>query len=137
MLQIVRQQQYSDIVAKLAAQGKTEESIITDPAMHGKRGVPGETLLIIPSWDFDWQRTYRFEEPVILLPGDVILATGYWDNTRFNTGVSDYDKNIPWGQQVDQEMFSSLFIYRTLSDDHPDVITERNKQGHVPDTARR
>ncbi len=132
MLQIVRQQQYQDLVRQLVAEGKTEESIITDPELHGKRGIPAETLLIIPAWDFEWQRTYRFEEPVVLLPGDVILATGYWDNTRFNTGVTNYTSNIPWGQQVDHEMFNTLFIYRTLEEDDPDVIAERQRRENHP-----
>jgi hypothetical protein len=128
LLQIVRKQQYSDLVRRLQAEGKTEESIVTDPELHGKRGIAGETLLLIPVWDFEWQRTYRFEEPVVLLPGDVLVATGYWDNTRFNTGVREHSKNVPWGQQVDQEMFSTLFIYRELEEDDPDVIAEQQRQ---------
>lgn len=135
LMQIVRRDQYADLVSRLEAEGKTEESIITDPEFHGKRGVPGETLLVIPAWDFDWQRTYRFEQPVILLPGDVIVATAYWDNTRFNTGVTDHDRNIPWGEQVEQEMFSSLFIYREMDPDHPDVMAERRRQNRDSETA--
>ncbi len=132
LLQIVRREQYTALVQQLEAEGKTEESLVTDPELHGKRGVPGETLLIIPAWDFEWQRTYKFEKPVVLLPGDVILATGYWDNTQFNTGVTDYSKNIPFGQQVEQEMFTTLFIYRTLENDDPDVIQERARRADHP-----
>ena len=113
------------------AAGKPEESIVSDPQLHGKKGITGETLLMVPVWDFEWQRTYRFEKPVILMPGDVLIATGYFDNTRFNTGVTDYSRNIPWGQQVEQEMFSTLFIYRELEAEDLSIL-QPEKSASVP-----
>lgn len=37
-------------------------------------------LLDIPHWDFDWQSTYTFEEPVTLSEGDTVRITCTWDN---------------------------------------------------------
>ena len=128
LIQIVRRQEYQDLVKRLEAEGKHEEAIVSDPALHGKKGIAGETLLMIPVWDFEWQRTYRFEKPVILMPGDVLVATGYFDNTRFNTGVTNYAKNIPWGQQVEQEMFSTLFIYRELDESDVNALTPQHEK---------
>ena len=131
LIQILRREEYQSLTKQLAAAGKPEESIVSDPQLHGKKGITGETLLMIPVWDFEWQRTYRFEKPVILMPGDVLIATGYFDNTRFNNGVTDYSKNIPWGQQVEQEMFSTLFIYRELEDEDL-ILLQPEKSASVP-----
>ena len=58
----------------------------------------GETLPIIkiPDWDFDWQRTYGFQEPVRFEEGDVWHMTCTWDNPT--------DQDVDWGEGTGDEM---------------------------------
>jgi hypothetical protein len=45
-------------------------------------GTPSEQILIdIPVWDFDWQGSYWFAEPVWLAEGDIINLTCVYDNS--------------------------------------------------------
>jgi hypothetical protein len=74
----------------------------------------GEVLLTIPIWDFNWQRTYEFEGPIVVSAGQALLGTAFWDNTQFNPRNPNADQNVPWGQQVTQEMFNILFLYEEL-----------------------
>ena len=74
----------------------------------------GEVLLTIPIWDFNWQRTYEFEEPVVVSSGQALLGTAFWDNSKYNPRNPDSDQDVPWGQQITQEMFNILFLYEEL-----------------------
>jgi Copper type II ascorbate-dependent monooxygenase, C-terminal domain len=40
-----------------------------------------QCLLNIPQWQFHWQGSYGFANPVRLVPNDLILITCRWDNT--------------------------------------------------------
>ena len=53
-------------------------------------------MVDIPSWDFDWQRSYRFAEPVRVEPGDAITVSCTWDNTT--------DADVTWGDGTGDEM---------------------------------
>lgn len=55
-----------------------------------------DCLLSIPDWDFNWQRTYRFTEPVQVAPGDGIRLSCTWDNTT--------DQDVYWGEGTGDEM---------------------------------
>jgi hypothetical protein len=55
-----------------------------------------ECLLQIDDWDFDWQRTYRFQEPVRLEEGDVWHLGCTWDNPT--------DQDVNWGEGTGDEM---------------------------------
>jgi hypothetical protein len=56
-----------------------------------------QTLLHIPEWDFHWQGTYRYAEPILLRAGDVIRIECAWDN-------SQGDRYIVWGESTTDEM---------------------------------
>jgi len=58
-----------------------------------------QILLDIPNWDFHWQGSYQFQEPVNLSAGDVIEITCVWDNTQ-----SEEPRYIIWGEGTDDEM---------------------------------
>ena len=40
-----------------------------------------ETLMTIPTWDLDWQRTYQLETPLRLTAGTELRAIGHFDNS--------------------------------------------------------
>lgn len=56
-----------------------------------------ETCLArVPSWDFDWQRSYELVEPVDVADGDTIRLTCTWDNPT--------DEDVYWGDGTTDEM---------------------------------
>jgi hypothetical protein len=79
----------------------------------------GEPILTVPVWDFNWQRFYQFKEPILIRPDQALLATAYWDNTKFNPRNPDPDADVPWGQQTIHEMFNTLLLYELLEPDDP------------------
>ena len=86
--------------------------------------VRGEVVFTIPAWDFNWQLTYKFKTPLVVPAGKILLATGYWDNTRLNPRNPDPDVDVRWGQQTVHEMFNTLFVYEELKPDDPRLAQE-------------
>ncbi|HWB75700.1 MAG TPA: hypothetical protein VG755_12115, partial [Nannocystaceae bacterium] len=67
------------------------------------RGDGSETCLLqIPHWDFGWQMAYRFDEPVLVEPGDRLRLTCQWDNSA---GQAD----VNWGEGTGDEMCLAIF----------------------------
>jgi len=63
-------------------------------------GTPqAQTLLEIPQWDFHWQGSYWYQEPIALKKGDVIRITCVWDNTQ-----GDKPRYVTWGEGTQDEM---------------------------------
>ena len=67
----------------------------------GKR----ETLLSVPSYDFNWQTSYRLAEPRRVPAGSWMLCTGAFDNSPRNPHNPDATKRVAWGPQTYNEMF--------------------------------
>jgi hypothetical protein len=95
-------------------------STLQDYSQHD--AIRGETILSVPTWDFNWQRFYQFKEPILIMPDQALLATGYWDNTQYNPRNPDPKMDAPWGQQTIQEMFNTLLLYEVLEPDDPRVL---------------
>lgn len=80
--------------------------------MHelGKRAVAridradgSETCLLdVPRWDFNWQRGYRFVEPILLEAGDALSVDCTWNNTT--------DHDVTWGDGTGDEMCLGTFL---------------------------
>ena len=75
-----------------------------------------QTVLTVPIWDPDWQRTYELKTPMRVLAGTELLATAVFDNSRFNPNNPDPSKEVEWGQQTEDEMFSLRFKYRRANE---------------------
>ena len=56
-------------------------------------------LLDIPRWDFHWQDSYQFVEPVTISFGDVLRMSCVWDNSQ-----SDDPRYVVWGEGTSDEM---------------------------------
>lgn len=95
-------------------------STLQDFAQHD--AIRGETILSVPTWDFNWQRFYQFKEPILIMPDQALLATGYWDNTKYNPRNPDPNVDAPWGQQTVHEMFNTLLLYEVVDSDDPRVL---------------
>ncbi|MFT5434613.1 MAG: hypothetical protein ACI9OJ_005327, partial [Myxococcota bacterium] len=72
-----------------------------------------ECLLEMPQYDFGWQRSYGFMEPVVLKPGDKLGITCTWDNSPTNQLVVDGVPLEPvdqqWGEGTSDEMCIAFF----------------------------
>jgi hypothetical protein len=63
-----------------------------------------ELLLDIPRWDFNWQQVYRFKDPIFMPKGSRIDCLAHFDNSPGNKSNPDPTKEVPWGDQVWEEM---------------------------------
>ena len=76
-------------------------------------GQAPERLVDIQRWDFDWQGTYTFAEPITVLPGDQLRIHCEWDNSAQNQPVIDGQQRPPadvtWGEGTYDEMCAASF----------------------------
>ncbi len=68
-------------------------------------------LLSVPKFDFNWQRQYRFNEPVKIPAGSEIVVEGLFDNSTLNPFNPDPTKVVGFGVQTIQEMFIGYIAY--------------------------
>ena len=73
----------------------------------------------MPVWDQDWQRTYELKTPFRLPAGTELVATGVFVNSPLNPNNPDPDREVFWGQQTRDEMFSTRFKYRVIKTTRP------------------
>ena len=62
------------------------------------------TLLYVPRWDFGFQHTYEFEQPIAVVPGDSLTLTATYDNSSGNPANPDPAQRVLWGSQSFEEM---------------------------------
>lgn len=63
------------------------------------------TLIQVDQWDFNWQDTYEFVEPVALPKGTKLTMTAHFDNSDKNpANPSKPPKEVRWGEQTTDEM---------------------------------
>ncbi len=66
----------------------------------GKR----QTLLYVPSYDFNWQNVYRLAEPLPMPKGTRIDCVAHFDNSTNNPLNPDPTRDVRWGEQSYDEM---------------------------------
>jgi hypothetical protein len=70
-----------------------------------------KALINLPRYDFNWQRTYDFAEPVTI-PKDAKLVATYWyDNSVRNAANPAPDETVIWGDQSWEEMHYTSIYY--------------------------
>ena len=83
-----------------------------------------ELLLSMPKYDFNWQRSYEFVEPVQIPAGSKIVSRYAYDNSARNPANPDPSLVITWGDQSWEEMLYTNLSYRwkdeTSSDPKPE-----------------
>jgi peroxiredoxin len=72
---------------------------------NGKR----ETILDMPRYDFNWQTSYVFEEPLHLPAGTKLHCTAHFDNSEENPANPDPTIDVRWGDQTWEEMMIGWF----------------------------
>jgi len=75
-----------------------------------------EVAFSIPHYKFHWQRRYTLKEPKKLPAGTRVLLEGVYDNSKQNPDNPDPEKEIQFGIQSENEMFSGFLSY-TVDED--------------------
>lgn len=65
-----------------------------------------------PHYNFNWQLTYHFEEPVFLPAGTTILVDGAFDNSAQNPFNPDPSITVYGGEQSWEEMFFGFMTWK-------------------------
>jgi thiol-disulfide isomerase/thioredoxin len=68
-----------------------------------------ELLLDVPRYDFNWQNTYVFAEPLRVREGMMLKCTATYDNSENNPANPDPTKAVGWGDQTWEEMLVGQF----------------------------
>ncbi len=65
-----------------------------------------QLVLKIPAYDFNWQRTYEFHQPIALRAGDALYSVAHFDNSHYNPNNPDPETTVRFGLQSEKEMFN-------------------------------
>ncbi len=69
-----------------------------------------QTLVDVPNWDFNWQNTYLYKNPVKLPKGSKIKMVASFDNSAANPrNPNNPPKQMGWGEQTTNEMCLVFF----------------------------
>jgi len=79
-----------------------------------KRGGGGEDCMLrIDDYDFDWQDSYGFKNPVTFNQGDSMYLECHWDNSPENQPMVNGEQRLPitqqWGEGTTDEMCLTSF----------------------------
>ncbi len=77
--------------------------------LRARRGDTSETLLSVPHYDFNWQHTYEFSEPLPLDGVDALEIVAWFDNSAANPTNPDPGETVMWGEQTWEEMALAFF----------------------------
>lgn len=73
-----------------------------------------EVLLSVPKYDFNWQPTYFFKDPMLMPAGTKIVLEMTWDNSRQNPLNPNPDHTVRWGDQTWEEMNVGWLRFREV-----------------------
>ena len=75
-----------------------------------------EELLNVPRYDFSWQTSYSFKQPVAIPKGTRFVVTGYFDNSAKNRYNPDPAKAVRFGDPTyDEMMVGWILITRWMA----------------------
>jgi peroxiredoxin len=73
-------------------------------------------LLSLPRYDFNWQRAYKFAQPVKVPAGARLIAHYWYDNSKRNPHNPDPKIEVTWGEQSWQEMLFTQLEFRWIDE---------------------
>jgi len=75
-------------------------------------------LINVPDWDFNWQNTYAYKEPLKLPKGTSVTMTASYDNSKENPrNPNNPPRMVTWGEQTTNEMCIA-FLGFTVDSEH-------------------
>ncbi len=75
-----------------------------------------ETILSVPNYDFNWQRTYQFEKPKRVPAGSKMIHRTIYNNSSKNRGNPAPDQDVYWGLQSEEEMLYGSVGYSWVNE---------------------
>ena len=85
-----------------------------------------ETIMNMPRYDFNWQTSYVFAEPLKVPAGTTMHCTAHFDNSADNPANPDPTNPVRWGDQTWEEMMIGWFDIAVPKDwDIGDVLSPR------------
>jgi len=82
-----------------------------------------QTLVDIPDWDYNWQETYFFREPIAVKAGTRFDIEAHYDNSAKNPrNPSNPPRLVKFGEQTTDEM---CFGFIGATSDKPGRIRRR------------
>lgn len=94
-----------------------------------------ETLLSVPRYDFNWQHTYEFAEPLALDGIERLDIVAVFDNSAANPVNPDPDETVMWGDQTFEEMALAFFEVASPVSADGAVPAPRAPRGGADDAA--
>lgn len=76
-----------------------------------------ETPFDVQNYDFNWQRSYVFAEPIKVPKGTSVEFIGTYDNSTKNKFNPDPTKTILWGEKTTDEMMQGRIFYESATED--------------------
>lgn len=77
--------------------------------LFAKQDGQSSQLLKVPNYDFNWQHSYRFEDPIALDDIEEINFEMAFDNSENNPFNPDASQPVTWGDQTWEEMAVAFF----------------------------
>ncbi len=74
-----------------------------------RQGDVEQTVLDVPHYDFNWQHTYEWSEPILLQDIDRLSFTATFDNSPKNPFNPNPNEYVMWGDQTWEEMAVAFF----------------------------
>jgi mono/diheme cytochrome c family protein len=94
---------------------------------------PTRTLVAIKDWDYNWQETYFFKEPIRVREGTRFDVEAVYDNSRKNpNNPSDPPRPVFFGEQTTNEM---CFGFLGVTGDKPGRVRFSTRPPAPPDGA--
>ncbi len=82
-----------------------------------------QALLVVPRYDFNWQTTYIFDQPMKIPAGSKFRMASVHDNSTANPFNPDPTADVRWGEETHNEM-SIAFLPLIWDDEVLDVRPE-------------
>jgi len=73
-----------------------------------------QPLINIANYNYNWQISYKLEEPILMPAGTRIEAVGAYDNSTQNKANPDPSRSVPWGDQSWDEMFFGAMSWKNV-----------------------
>lgn len=86
--------------------GRASEFSIRYPDGHE------EVVLSVPNYDFNWQRYFQFQEPIIAPAGTFVIHRTVYDNSTANLSNPDPSVEVRFGEQTWEEMLYGGISFR-------------------------
>jgi hypothetical protein len=81
-----------------------------------------ETLINVPKYDFNWQTTYVFSQPIDLPAGTRLESVAAYDNSAANVFNPNPEATVHWGDQTTDEMHIAFLELVIDANANPDPL---------------